>query len=265
MTVLLLFPWRKSLDAFLDALLSLNPKWLTFIGFVIQNTIFLIIFHACSIYESHQETEYLPSTVVIFTELWKLSLSLIVSFVVDGNCSLNTFAEVLIKAFVDDGIDFLRLCLPALLYAIQNNLQYIIDTSPLFTIMYQTKVVTTAVFFSMMLMKRIHRYEWLSIVTLAIGVSLVESSQHEAASAHHISNVLGIVAVVIACITSGFAGVYFEKVLKSSKSSVWILNIQLSMMSFSFCTVRSLLCDALLSLHIAPLFSITYSSHRLLP
>jgi UDP-sugar transporter A1/2/3 len=34
--------------------------------------------------------------------------------------------------------------------------------------------------------------------------------------------------VLLGCRTSGFAGVYFEMVLKSSKASIWLRNIQLS-------------------------------------
>ena len=38
---------------------------------------------------------------------------------------------------------------------------------------------------------------------------------------------LGLLAVSVACLSSGFSGVYFEKVLKGSSTSVWIRNIQL--------------------------------------
>ena len=41
------------------------------------------------------------------------------------------------------------------------------------------------------------------------------------------SSIVGVVAVFLACITSGFAGVYFEMVLKGSKQSLWLRNIQL--------------------------------------
>lgn len=41
------------------------------------------------------------------------------------------------------------------------------------------------------------------------------------------SQVVGLVAVLVACCSSGFAGVYFEKILKESKQSVWVRNIQL--------------------------------------
>ena len=40
---------------------------------------------------------------------------------------------------------------------------------------------------------------------------------------------LGLGSVLAACFTSGFAGVYFEKILKISTCSLWIRNIQLGM------------------------------------
>lgn len=48
--------------------------------------------------------------------------------------------------------------------------------------------------------------EWLCVILLAIGVSMVESSQHEI-SPHHASNIIGVISVFTACITSGFAGI----------------------------------------------------------
>lgn len=45
--------------------------------------------------------------------------------------------------------------------------------------------------------------------------------------------------LVSAIITSGLAGVYFEKVLKDSKSSIWLLNIQLSLLSCIFSMVNT--------------------------
>lgn len=37
----------------------------------------------------------------------------------------------------------------------------------------------------------------------------------------------GLMAVVVSCLSSGFAGVYFEKILKGSSASVWVRNVQL--------------------------------------
>jgi UDP-sugar transporter A1/2/3 len=36
-----------------------------------------------------------------------------------------------------------------------------------------------------------------------------------------------LIAILAACFSSGFAGVYFEKILKGTSASIWIRNIQL--------------------------------------
>ena len=38
---------------------------------------------------------------------------------------------------------------------------------------------------------------------------------------------IGLLAVLTACCSSGFAGVYFEKILKGTKASIWMRNVQL--------------------------------------
>jgi UDP-sugar transporter A1/2/3 len=45
---------------------------------------------------------------------------------------------------------------------------------------------------------------------------------------------MGFGAVLMATLTSGFAGVYFEKILKTGPTSVWVRNIQLAIFGTIF-------------------------------
>lgn len=52
---------------------------------------------------------------------------------------------------------------------------------------------------------------------------------------------VGFSAALGACFLSGFAGIFFEKMLKSSDLSVWLRNIQLSLLSLPLSLMMSLL------------------------
>ncbi|CAJ0603061.1 unnamed protein product [Cylicocyclus nassatus] len=51
---------------------------------------------------------------------------------------------------------------------------------------------------------------------------------------HEQNSIIGFIAVLVACCMSGFAGIYFEKILKGSNVSIWIRNIQLALPSIFF-------------------------------
>lgn len=102
---------------------------------------------------------------------------------------------------------------------------------------YQLKILTTAMFAVFILHKQLLKTQWLSLFTLVMGVVLVQLAQSDGSG--HDSNqeqhrMLGFTAALSACCISGFAGIYFEKILKASDTSVWIRNIQLSICSFPF-------------------------------
>lgn len=81
-----------------------------------------------------------------------------------------------------------------------------------------------------MLHKRLGYNQWFSLVCLMTGVILVQWPQQEtvAGEADKKKNSLtGLIAVVLSCFSSGFSGVYFEKLIKFTQQSLWVRNIQL--------------------------------------
>lgn len=163
--------------------------------------------------------------------------------------------------------DCYKLSVPAILYVIQNNLQYVAASNldvATFQVTYQMKILTTAFFSVLLLRKRLSRTKWASLVLLAVGVGIVQIQSSSApATSHHthvdvshehqlrseipvpdepimspervMHPIRGFVAVTLACMTSGLAGVYFEFILKSSSGSsapdLWVRNTQLSLFS----------------------------------
>uniref|UniRef100_UPI003AAD2CA3 UDP-galactose translocator n=1 Tax=Centroberyx gerrardi TaxID=166262 RepID=UPI003AAD2CA3 len=80
--------------------------------------------------------------------------------------------------------------------------------------------------------KSLSRVQWVSLLLLFAGVAVVQVQQEGNKEASVLDSSsqnysVGLVAVVISCLSSGFAGVYFEKILKGSSASVWVRNVQL--------------------------------------
>jgi len=153
--------------------------------------------------------------------------------------------------------------LKAMVYTIQNNLLYVAVThldAATTQVTYQLKILTTALFAVTMLHVRLTVMQWVSLVLLLIGVTLVQlppellSSKCTAASwiphftrldkifsailagpdlytifseGKRRDSIVGLLAVGAACLLSGFAGVYFEKILKKAQASIWVRNVQL--------------------------------------
>jgi UDP-galactose transporter len=136
------------------------------------------------------------------------------------------------KQLIDEPIVIAKLMIPAAIYTIQNILQFIAieNLNPgAFQVLYQMKLLTTAAVSFFMLHKQLTIRQWGSLGVLVAGVSLVQLAQSPSESAKE-SNLLGLITVFVACWLSAFSSVYFEKVLKSSKGSVWVRNVQLAML-----------------------------------
>ena len=103
--------------------------------------------------------------------------------------------------------------------------------SPLLQVTYQLKILTTALFSVIMLKKVLTKMQWVSLCILLVGVCCVQLQPHDAKASQIVATeqnpLLGLLAVIISCLMSGFAGVYFEKILKGTSQSIWLRNVQL--------------------------------------
>lgn len=111
---------------------------------------------------------------------------------------------------------------------------------PTFQVTYNLKILTTALFSVLLLNRRLTPKKWFALLLLAAGVGIVQlQSSSEAGGGAGIGlgddldmdPAKGLLAVACACMTSGLAGVYFEMVLKGSRTDLWIRNVQLSFFS----------------------------------
>lgn len=90
------------------------------------------------------------------------------------------------------------------------------------------------------LKKKLLQQQWGALVFLVGGVVLVQladsgtGTQPDATDLPEQNRLLGFGAALGACVLSGFAGIYFEKMLKGADISVWMRNVQLSLLSLPF-------------------------------
>lgn len=109
------------------------------------------------------------------------------------------------------------------------------------------KILTTAMFAVIILNKQLLKTQWFSLVTLVLGVVLVQlahtSEQITVGHGPQQNKLIGFSAALSACCLSGFAGIYFEKMLKGSDISVWMRNVQLSLCSLPFGLLTCFITD----------------------
>ena len=189
---------------------------------VLQNT-FLVIMMRVS--RTAQGPMYASSTAVALMEVLK--------FVTCVGVVAWTHPSGLIRAvkaeIVEQPLELVKLSIPSLLYTVQNNLLYYalshLDAAT-YLVGYQLKILTTAVFTVLMLSKTLSGLQWFSLVLLTAGVCMAQYTAKHNAQEHH-NTTMGFVAVIAAACTSGFSGVYFEKILKGSTPSLWMRNLQM--------------------------------------
>ena len=117
--------------------------------------------------------------------------------------------------------DTLKMLIPALLYLVQNKMLMVGISyleAPVFQVLYQSKLVLTAVI-SVIILKRSYRLiQWICIVAVSLGVAIVMDGLRAGSTDLKSISRKGFGAVVIAGLASSLATVYFEKVIKASRN-----------------------------------------------
>uniref|UniRef100_A0A915CFQ2 UDP-galactose transporter n=1 Tax=Parascaris univalens TaxID=6257 RepID=A0A915CFQ2_PARUN len=129
----------------------------------------------------HVEKMFLSSVAVFFTELLKLFICIVV-IIYEERGVTQAFSQILHQVFGNPW-DTMKVCIPAMIYTIQNNLFYLGAThleAATFMVTSQLKIFTTAIFSVMILHKRLSTTQWFALATLFTGVSIVQLQQTSA-------------------------------------------------------------------------------------
>lgn len=230
-----------NMSSFTDFFSTPTFKLILLAGMVLQNSVTVLVgrYTRSGV---RVEDRYVVSHLLLVTEMGKLLLSCVFEYFGTNGGLVESFRSNI----VDRPFDALKIMIPAVLYLVQNNLLYLALsnlTAPLFQVTYQGKLVTTAIISVIMLNRKYSLQQWICLVALSLGVAIVvldekkegSSNENEKEEKTPESLVVGLISVTVACVSSALAGVYFEKVVKTSSTgdnqkpvSVWMRNIQLA-------------------------------------
>jgi UDP-sugar transporter A1/2/3 len=194
---------------------------------------------------------YLPTVAVAVTQCVKLFMCFGVIYCNEGGRSLAGLCRVVRANTLDAPRDALKVAVPAFVYTVQSNLIYVAvqNLSPgVFECTYQLKILTTAFFSVALLGRKLGRIKVAALFVLLCGAVLVQldsgGSNASAPTAVAVKPMLGLAAALSATVTSGFAGVYFERILKTKDSvSLWVRNVQLGLFGFVIAFMSVFLVD----------------------
>ncbi|CAO3612614.1 unnamed protein product [Mucor fragilis] len=214
-------------------------KYLSLIILVVQNSALILVMRYTRA-NVEEDKLYLASTAVVMSEVIKSIVCLVVLYLAPESRkrSLKRLTSLLNRELILNWRETAKLAFPAVLYLIQNNLQYVAASNldaATFQVTYQLKILTTAFFSVLILKKNLSKLKWIALALLTMGIALVvlpkgastaviayitgnttiTDSTAETTAIGNQSNLQGFVAVLTACMLSGLAGVYFEKILKA--------------------------------------------------
>ncbi|KAI1720489.1 nucleotide-sugar transporter domain-containing protein [Ditylenchus destructor] len=196
--------------------------------------------------DREQNKVFITTVNVLFMELIKLGVCS--AILIANDPSIKRFLVSYRKAIVDDPVEMAKLCVASLIYTLQNNLYYIALSNleaTTFCVVYQMKILTTALMLWLVLKKPLSWTQWIALVILIAGVTNVQLQYQPPKSVNGAEQnpTLGFLTVFIMCFTSAFAGVYTEKILKQSQVDLCTQNIRLATFGLVISLVSVILKD----------------------
>ena len=197
-------------------------------------------------YVMKEKPKFLTSAAVIGSECTKLTLSTLYILLVEK----KSFGSI-VQYFKDDWKNTLLVTVPASAYNLQMTLEYIalanLDAA-MFSVLVQTKLLFTATFAAIVIGKKLKYIQVISLVLLTVGVMLCNMKFGDDANNY---NMTGIFATLGIAVSSGFASVYTEKVIKTQRQASTIsgqyslayTQVQLASMSLVTIGIYAMLMD----------------------
>lgn len=179
---------------------------------------------------------YSGAAVSFLQELVKLPVAIIFLCVTGSG---RRIGKVLKRSYLRP-VELLQLCVPAGCFAAQNVLFFVAHeriSSTTYLVLSQMKALFTAVFSVALLPgKRLRKSQWIAQPILAAGAILVLLPQVQsggggvfsAQSATLSRFLVGVNAALASAVISGFANVYFERLIKSEDDAFWPRQLQLA-------------------------------------
>ena len=172
-------------------------------------------------YVMKDSPKFFTSTAVLCCECMKFTFSVIYIITIQKKSfrSIYTYLQ-------NDMTNTLLLAVPATAYNFQMKLEYVALShlnAAIFSVLVQTKLLCTAIMAYAILRKKLKFIQIISLTLLTVGVMLCNlsgssSSTGTSSTMMDSATLTGIMATLGIAMSSGFASVYTEKVIKANRS-----------------------------------------------
>uniref|UniRef100_A0A7S3V424 Uncharacterized protein n=1 Tax=Chaetoceros debilis TaxID=122233 RepID=A0A7S3V424_9STRA len=227
---------QKTAKAFPEKKNNLSvTRFLVLVVLCLQNSVFTVLRRYS---QGVLKEKYSKYEVLLFGEIFKMVFSACIILMQDDR------QRTLLRHVIFLLSSARKMFMLSLIYGMMNILSYVAlknVSAGVFTICAQLKILTTATFSAIMLNRKYSATKWRALLTLIAGVLLFSEpvwNQKDVLKTSLRTDeggdlVLGVASVLAEVTLSGFASIYFEKVIKTDMTNknlnIWERNIQLAL------------------------------------